>query len=212
MERGRRGRARLAAGPIADGSDLGGCCATRRASATSRLLGLARTRAHMAERARLGAFPSRARWRARWRTWRWLRPWRGRSALADRHRRAGARFAARSPQLHRRAGRVRRDLGGLPIDPRDSRHRAQRATFRRSAAPSRTASPILGRARDLPGVARPAVPVALRAAVEHHRHQLKDTIIWNPSRGRRHRPRVAAAERSAPRSTIASRVLTAPSS
>ena len=100
----------------------------------------------------------------------------------------GARF--RGP-LDRSFAGVRvawsRDLGGLPIDPRVTAViDAQRATFQALGCAVEDGQPDFSDAREIFQAWRAmAVRVALRAAARAHRHQLKDTIIWNLEQGQK---------------------------
>ena len=81
-----------------------------------------------------------------------------------------------------------RDLGGLPIDPRVTavHRRPARRRSRRSAAPSRTASPTSRtRARSSRRGARWQFESRYAPLLEQHRHQMKDTVIWNIEQGQK---------------------------
>ena len=120
--------------------------------------------------------------------------------VADRDRRA--RRALRRP-LDRdfRGMRIAwsRDLGGLPIDPRVSAVvDAQRPTFEAlGCAVEDGAARLRGRRRDLQGAGAPGSSSSRYAPLRRaHRHQIKDTIIWNIEQGQKLTgPQLARAER-----------------
>ncbi len=111
----------------------------------------------------------------------------------------GARF--RGP-LGRSFAGVRvawsRDLGGLPIDPRVTAViDAQRATFQALGCAVEDGQPDFSDAREIFQVWRGwQFESRYAPLLEHHRHQLKDTIIWNLEQGQKITgPQLAAAER-----------------
>mgnify|MGYP003694055845 CR=1 FL=1 len=111
----------------------------------------------------------------------------------------GARF--RGP-LGRSFAGVRvawsRDLGGLPIDPRVTAViDAQRATFQALGCAVEDGQPDFSDAREIFQVWRGwQFESRYAPLLERHRHQLKDTIIWNLEQGQKITgPQLAAAER-----------------
>ena len=111
----------------------------------------------------------------------------------------GARF--RGPLARSFAGvRVAwsRDLGGLPIDPRVTAViDAQRATFQALGCAVEDGQPDFSDAREIFQVWRGwQFESRYAPLLERHRHQLKDTIIWNLEQGQKITgPQLAAAER-----------------
>jgi amidase len=111
----------------------------------------------------------------------------------------GARF--RGP-LGRSFAGVRvawsRNLGGLPIDPRVTAViDAQRETFQALGCAVEDGQPDFSDAREIFQVWRGwQFESRYAPLLEHHRHQLKDTIIWNLEQGQKITgPQLAAAER-----------------
>lgn len=111
----------------------------------------------------------------------------------------GARF--RGP-LGRSFAGVRvawsRDLGGLPIDPRVTAViDAQRPTFQALGCAVEDGQPDFADAREIFQAWRGWLFESRYAPlIEHHRHQLKDTIIWNLEQGQKITgPQLAVAER-----------------
>jgi len=111
----------------------------------------------------------------------------------------GARF--RGP-LGRSFAGVRvawsQDLGGLPIDPRVTAViDAQRPTFQALGCAVEDGQPDFADAREIFQAWRGWLFEARYAPlIEHHRHQLKDTIIWNLEQGQKITgPQLAVAER-----------------
>src|SRR5258707_2617643 len=91
-----------------------------------------------------------------------------------------------------------RDLGGLPIDPRVTAViEAQRATFQALGCDVEDGQPDFSDAREIFQVWRGwQFESRYAPLLEHHRHQLKDTIIWNLEQGQKITgPQLAAAER-----------------
>lgn len=91
-----------------------------------------------------------------------------------------------------------RDLGGLPVDPRvtaviDS----QRHVFAALGCSVEDAEPDLPEADEVFKVLRAVnFELNLGGLFEHHRHQLKETIVWNIEEGRKlSGPQVGRAER-----------------
>ena len=111
----------------------------------------------------------------------------------------GARF--RGPLTRSFAGvRVAwsRNLGDLPIDPRVTAViDAQRATFQALGCAVEDGQPDFSDAREIFQAWRGWLFESRYAPlIEHHRHQLKDTIIWNLEQGQKVTgPQLAAAER-----------------
>src|SRR5262249_15662508 len=90
------------------------------------------------------------------------------------------------------------DLGGLPIDPRVTAVlEAQRKTFEAIGCAVEDGQPDLSGAREIFQVWRAWLfESRYGPLVEHHRHQIKDTIIWNIEQGQKvPGPQLAAAER-----------------
>ncbi len=78
-----------------------------------------------------------------------------------------------------------RDLGGLPIDPRVTRAiDAQRATFESLGCVVEDGQPDMTDAREIFQVWRAwAFAIKYGPVVAEHRHQVKDTVIWNVEQG-----------------------------
>jgi amidase len=90
-----------------------------------------------------------------------------------------------------------RDLGGLPIDPRVTAVvEAQRKTFETLGCVIEDGQPDFSGAREIFQVWRGWLFEArYRPLLEHHRHQLKDTIVWNIEEGQKITgPQLADAE------------------
>jgi len=91
-----------------------------------------------------------------------------------------------------------RDLGGLPIDPRvTGALEAQRDTFRALGCAVEDGQPDFSDAREVFQVWRAwSFEARYGLLVERHRHQLKDTVIWNLEQGQAITgPRLADAEK-----------------
>ncbi len=91
-----------------------------------------------------------------------------------------------------------RDLGGLPIDPRvTAALEAQRDTFRALGCAVEDGQPEFSDAREIFQVWRAwSFEARYGPLVERHRHQIKDTVIWNLEQGQTITgPRLADAEK-----------------
>ena len=92
-----------------------------------------------------------------------------------------------------------RDLGGLPVDPRVTAViEAQRATFEALGCAVEAGQPDLSGAREIFQVWRAwSFEARFRPLLDRHRHQLKDTVLWNIAEGRKITgPQLADAEMS----------------
>ncbi len=78
------------------------------------------------------------------------------------------------------------DLGGLPIDPRVTAVlEAQRETFRALGCAIEDGQPDFSDAREIFQVWRAwSFETRVGPLLEHHRDQIKDTVIWNAEQGR----------------------------